>query len=250
MAAVSSYCTGAVFVIVGLVLWETCQVAAHSPPEPELGPTASVDLSSVLLAVPIFGCAMFGHMNMSGLYAELQPAKKSRAPWVSAVACVASATIYLAVGAAGYLAFGRGAEEDVVAQLAAVRGQSLPVMCIQALLASYLVLKMPFLFLPLRGVTLETLAPGTDPRQLTRPYHMALSAGLLALVYVLALTMPGIGTVLQLLGAICVMPLAFIVPARLSWSLETPRPTARCTVLASFGVVIAVLSLAAMAMGA
>mmetsp|Transcript_117373 Transcript_117373/g.374057 ORF Transcript_117373/g.374057 Transcript_117373/m.374057 type:complete len:445 (+) Transcript_117373:19-1353(+) len=250
LSVISTYCSCAILVVVGLIVWEAYAAYVADPPSEELAVTAGAKAGSVMLAVPIFACAMFGHMNISQVYAELKPELKARAPFISAAACLIVAALYLLIGAVGYAAFGRGAATDVVTQIAARGGESGSVLAIQALLGSFIVLKMPLAVLPLRNLSLELMMPGKDPASVSGCVNAGLTATLLGAVYLAVMLIPDLGKVLELLGAICVVPLTFVVPARLAWTLEVPRPTLRCVLLAGTGVVASVLSVAVVVSGA
>lgn len=244
---ISTYCTLAIAVSVVLMVWQAYEVFVASPPLPELSAQPYTDLSRCLLAVPIFSCAMFGHQNISQIYAELRPTLKARANLISVLACTFTGLLYLAVGSVGYAAFGRVVLPDVIAQLTARTGESTAIMATQGLLTSFVVLKMPLVILPLRVLTLEMM--GQDPGEVSRPVHVGVTVFIIAAIYATAMAIPDFGKVLELLGAVCVIPLTFIVPARLAWSLEAPRPTGRCILLFCFGVLAAGLALAVMATG-
>ncbi|CAK0789747.1 unnamed protein product [Prorocentrum cordatum] len=154
--------------------------------------------------------------------------------------------LYLAVGVVGYMAFGKNTEADVVSQIAAVRGQSRVVTSIQALLASFIVLKTPLIILPLRTLTLAILCLDINSGDLSAGKNAALTLALLVCVYCMALALPDLGKLLELLGAVCVMPLCFVVPARLSWAVEEPRRTVSCLVMGLAGLLVSALSLVSM----
>jgi len=245
LSVISAYCSFAIIAVVCLIVGESLRIWTSSPPPESSAATASTEPRSVLLAMPILGCAMFGHMNVSQVYAELRPSVKPKASLVALTACLGSAALYMVVGAVGYAAFGRSAEPDVVAQLAARGGEGGAVAAIQGLLASFIALKTPLLILPLRSLSLEVAAPEVSPAELAAPRHALLTLSLLACVYLAAVALPDLGRLLAVLGAVCVVPLCFVVPARLSWASEVPRPAARCLALAAAGGLISAFSLAA-----
>lgn len=249
LSAVSAYCSSAVLAVVVLIIWKAYCIYTDSPPLGDLGMTASTEPGSILLAVPILGSAMFGHMNISQIYAELHPKVKPLASAVALAACLGVVALYLVVGCVGYAAFGRGAKADVVAQIAASSGEDPAVVAAQGLLASFIVLKTPFLILPLRNLTVSLLAPSANAMELPLRAHAGLTLALLACVYAAAVALPDLGKVIEILGAVCAIPLSFVVPARLSWSIEVPRPATACLLLAGAGSLASVLSLTAIVLG-
>lgn len=249
----STYCSGAILVVVALIIWEACAILKAGAPSKEKQVVASTNVFSLVLALPILGCAMFGHMNISQIYAELRPDVKPNAARMVAVACVGTIALYAIVGAAGYAAFGSGALSDVVAQIAKHEGEGGVVAVIQGLLGSFIVLKMPLLIMPLRSITLSMWQSTRHEEQssatpLSALHNAVLTFVLLVCVYFVALVFPDLGTLLEILGAVVVIPLCFIVPARLSWAAEKPRPVALCLAMGLSGIGISGLSLVAVAM--
>lgn len=247
LTAVSAYCSCAILSVVGLIVTEAYNIYLEAPPVEQLAAVPSTQVRSIVLAVPILGCAMFGHMNISQIYAELQPKAKAQAPLVAMTSCICVVLLYMIVGCVGYAAFGSAAAADIVSQLAMRRGEDGVVIAIQTLLVSFITLKLPFLILPLRSVSMSLLDPAAHPSDLSPRAHTGLTVALLACVYVVAVAIPDLGKVLEILGAVSVIPLTFIVPARLSWTLEVPKPAWRCLLLAASGVVASLLSLVAIA---
>jgi len=261
LSLVTTYCSFAIFAVTGIIIWRCTEILLTSPPAPSSGPKAVTEPLPVLLALPIVSCGMFGHMNIGQIYGEMLPGVKPRANLVALTACVIVIAFYAAVGFAGYAAFGQDAQSDIVAQLAAHDREGLLVSVGQTLLTSFIVLKTPLVVFPLRAVTLGLLAPlgGQGPggprrrsaslKELPRGGNAALTAGLLACIYLVAVALPALDTLLEVLGALAVVPLCFVVPARISWAMETPRRSALCIGLGSVGAVVSALSLAEVARG-
>jgi len=245
VSLMSAYCTCAILTVVVLIVWRCLQVATSESLPQSSAPTAAAAAPSVVLALPLFGCAMFGHMNMSQIYAELRPDAKKYAPMVSLAACAGTLFLYLLVGGAGYAAFGRTAMPDVVAQLGLHCGETADIAVMHGLLGSFVVLKTPLLVLPLRSLTLQVLDPTLKPNELPPGRHFLLTLTLLAFVYLAAVALPDLDRLLEILGALFVVPLCFVVPARLSWTIEIPRPSLKCIALGVFGTVASLLSLVA-----
>merc|ERR1740123_864235 len=237
----STFCSFAILVVVFIIVWRCLQIAIGESLPESLAPTASAAPSSVVLALPLFGCAMFGHMNMSQIYAELRPEAKQYAARVSLAACTSTLSLYILVGAAGYAAFGRTAMPDVVTQIALHCGETADIAFLHVLLASFVVLKTPLLVLPLRSLTLSMMDPAPKPSELPPGRHFLLTLTLLACVYLAAVALPNLDQLLEILGALFVVPLCFIVPAKLSWAIEVPRPSLKCITLGLFGTLASLL---------
>lgn len=172
---------------------------------------------------------------------------KPQARNVVLVACVSAAVLYLIVGLIGYAAFGRETQSDIIAQISAHSGEDGFIMIIQSVLASFIIFKTPLLVLPLRNLSIGIVSPTTNPIELVAWKHILLTFGLLTCVYIATIALPLLGTVLAVNGAVCVIPLTFVVPARVSWSIEVPRPAVRCLVLALTGIVSSIISLVVLA---
>jgi len=244
LSAVSTYCSCAIVTVAVLIVWKAINIWLNDDPLPQnLLMTAQTQPRSIALCVPIFGCSMFGHMNMSQVYAEMQPKVKKQAHLVALSACGLCGALYMAVGFSGYAAFGRSAEADIVSQIIARAGEDHTTFLLQFLLVTFVISTTPLLILPLRNMTVECLAPGVNPVELSSRIHVLLTFGLLACVYLALIVMPNLGEVLDILGATCVIPLCFVVPARISWSLEDPRPVAKCIIMAVIGVLASAVSL-------
>lgn len=246
LSAVTTYCSGAIVTVVVLIIWKALSIHATTKPPSDVAAIAGTDAKSVVLALPILGCAMFGHMNISQIYAELRPDVKPKANLMVFTAVAGCLALYLGVGAVGYATFGQGAEDDIVNQMAKGSGSSSVTLIIQALLASFVLLKAPLIILPLRSLTLSLIAPSASLDDLSRRSFVALTAMLLVCVYMAALVLPNLGITLQINGAVSVVPLGFVVPARLAWSLEVQRPVLSCILLAVVGALTSIGSMAAL----
>jgi len=198
---------------------------------------------------------MFGHMNIGQIYGELLPSVKPKASLMAMVACVMVIALYLCVGCFGYAAFGKEALPDVVAQLAKHDKQGGPITVCQVLLSSFIVFKTPLLLFPLRNISLSMIEScrtrddgdgksNLDLQGLSAVQNASLTFAILACVYAVGVALPSLDTLLEILGAIAVVPLCFIVPARMAWVIESPRPTLLCVTLGVVGVLISLLSLA------
>mmetsp|Transcript_70481 Transcript_70481/g.139852 ORF Transcript_70481/g.139852 Transcript_70481/m.139852 type:complete len:413 (-) Transcript_70481:53-1291(-) len=243
LTLISTYCSFAILGVVGIIVWRCFWLIVHEPLPPGTYPTHHAHIRPVVLAVPIFGCAMFGHMNASQVYAELRPAAKAHAQLVSLAACAGTMVLYVIVGGVGYAAFGSAALPDVVAQIAMRCGETGDVAIMHGLLASFIVLKTPLLVLPLRSLALPLFCRALEPGKLAWQPNLLITSSLLGCVYFVAVALPNLDGTLEISGALCVMPLCFIVPARLSWSIESPRPSVKCILLIAFGVIGSFLSL-------
>merc|ERR1719469_636280 len=155
---VTTYCTCAMFSVVGIIICRCVAISINSPPAPESTPGVGTSAANVVLALPILGCVMFGHMNVGQIYGELLPSVKPKANLVALTSCSLVIVLYLGIGIAGYMAFGSEAWPDIVAQLANHDHGGVTMSACQVLLASFIVLKTPLLLIPLRGISIDLLS--------------------------------------------------------------------------------------------
>jgi len=226
-----------------IVIWQSVSLRAEVM---VVAPTVhATSVSSTLTSLPIIATSVFGHMNFPRIYAELCPDVKPRAAEVSVVACSLAFLLYLTVGIAGYAAFGSGALADVIAQLSTrVEGGAMTVA--QAFMFIFVICKTPLIIYPLRSQVLGIIKPSESLDNIGAALNAGLAASLLLTIYATALLIPDLGTVMDVLGALCAVPLTFIIPARLSSSIGTSTPLWRSYTLGITGVLISILSLTAL----
>jgi len=242
LALLNMYCTGAILTVVVAIVWKCYTISKESSNFAPAHPTAV----SLMLAVSILGNAMFGHMNVVQVYAELTAKTKKHAHVVPLIACIAVFVLYSAVGLSGYLAFGRSVGPDVIADIARRHGsQDYIVVLMQVLLVTFILCKVPLLVMPLRSITLGYVSPGKNPNDVSLSVNLVVVFCLLTSSYLGALALPRLDLCLEVLGATCVVPLCFTVPARLAWSCVEPRPTVASIILGLAGVCISFLTLGA-----
>jgi amino acid permease len=238
LAKLSVFCTFCLSVVVAGILFESSKKLANDPPVLDNVPTAAI--SNPLPAVPIFACAAFGHMNMPQTYAELQPKLKPKVRQIVLTAVGVSMMLYTAIGLIGYSAYGKAVKDDVVMDIGMYEDKTEAVVAtIQVLLAFFIILKTPMLILPTRGVVMTLL--GKNASEASTSLHVAVTFGILCSSYLGVMACPSLSDSLSIMGAIVVMPLCFIFPARLAWTLEEPRRPIVCISLAASGAILSVL---------
>jgi len=241
LAAATSFCFGAIVVVALLVVWLCTKQVADTVQE-----IAAVEYTTpelVLHAIPIFATSLFGHMNFPRLYAELEAGAKDRAEAIPVTAMVLLCILLLAVGLAGYAAFGDGVQDDILGQLAVVQGEGYVIGTTQTLVLMFTICKTPLLVFPLRGLVVAVLSPGKKLDDLKVWQNVLLAAVLLIIVYGSALLLPDLDLVMTILGAVCVIPLTFIFPARLLQLAEPSKCPWRSALLGTVGALISALSL-------
>ncbi|KAM0827792.1 hypothetical protein ACQ4PT_067966 [Festuca glaucescens] len=165
-------------------------------------------------AVPVIVLAFTFHFNVHPIRAELSKASDMKsAVRISLVLC---SVIYAAVGFFGFLLFGDDTMPDVLANFDRSSGSSgVPQALNDAARLSYalhLVLVFPLLHYSLRVNVDELLFPGRRPLATDTRRFVALTAALMAGLYVLAIAIPSIWTLFQYTGSTFAVCISLIFP--------------------------------------
>eukprot|EP00927_Polykrikos_kofoidii_P084212 TRINITY_DN8817_c0_g1_i1.p1 TRINITY_DN8817_c0_g1~~TRINITY_DN8817_c0_g1_i1.p1 ORF type:complete len:431 (-),score=45.87 TRINITY_DN8817_c0_g1_i1:157-1449(-) len=213
LSIVTTACFAGLLIITFLLVWQAIEQRLEAQPESKV--VQSTDFIKLVCSLPIYATSNFGHMNFPRIYAELRPDLKPNAASVSLVACGISALIYGSIGAAGYCAFGGSVQSDIILEFSAFR-QNTVINVVQAILLAFVVAKMPLLIFPLRAQVLSLVSPKQTLETLTWGYNIGLTVALCGVIFLFAVISPDLGLVMDILGALCCVPLTFIVPARLA----------------------------------
>uniref|UniRef100_A0ACD5WIS4 Uncharacterized protein n=1 Tax=Avena sativa TaxID=4498 RepID=A0ACD5WIS4_AVESA len=164
-------------------------------------------------AVPVIVVAFTFHFNVHPIRAELSKTSDMKsAVRISLVLC---SVIYAAVGFFGFLLFGDATMPDVLANFDRSSGSGVPQALNDAARLSYalhLVLVFPLLHYSLRVNVDELLFPGGRPLATDTRRFVALTAALMAALYVLAIAIPSIWTLFQYTGSTFAVCISLIFP--------------------------------------
>uniref|UniRef100_A0ACD5VSJ7 Uncharacterized protein n=1 Tax=Avena sativa TaxID=4498 RepID=A0ACD5VSJ7_AVESA len=164
-------------------------------------------------AVPVIVVAFTFHFNVHPIRAELSKTSDMKsAVRISLVLC---SVIYAAVGFFGFLLFGDATMPDVLANFDRSSGSGVPQALNDAARLSYalhLVLVFPLLHYSLRVNVDELLFPGRRPLATDTRRFVALTAALMAALYVLAIAIPSIWTLFQYTGSTFAVCISLIFP--------------------------------------
>ncbi|KAM0864477.1 hypothetical protein ACQ4PT_043901 [Festuca glaucescens] len=164
-----------------------------------------------------YGAVWCGSSNTQNavhpIRAELSKASDMKpAVRISLVLC---SVIYAAVGFFGFLLFGDDTMPDVLANFDRSSGSGVPQALNDAARLSYalhLVLVFPLLHYSLRVNVDELLFPGRRPLATDTRRFVALTAALMAALYVLAIAIPSIWTLFQYTGSTFAVCISLIFP--------------------------------------
>uniref|UniRef100_A0ACD5W1A5 Uncharacterized protein n=1 Tax=Avena sativa TaxID=4498 RepID=A0ACD5W1A5_AVESA len=164
-------------------------------------------------AVPVVVLAFTFHFNVHPIRAELSKASDMKsAVRISLVLC---SVIYAAVGLFGFLLFGDDTMPDLLANFDSSSGSGVPQALNDAARLSYalhLMLVFPLLYYSLRVNVDELLFPGRRPLATDTRRFVALTAALMAAIYVLAIAIPSIWTLFQYTGSTFAVCISLIFP--------------------------------------
>ncbi|KAM0864476.1 hypothetical protein ACQ4PT_043901 [Festuca glaucescens] len=181
-------------------------------------------------AVPVIVLAFTFHFNVHPIRAELSKASDMKpAVRISLVLC---SVIYAAVGFFGFLLFGDDTMPDVLANFDRSSGSGVPQALNDAARLSYalhLVLVFPLLHYSLRVNVDELLFPGRRPLATDTRRFVALTAALMAALYVLAIAIPSIWTLFQYTGSTFAVCISLIFPGAIV--LRCATSTIACTLV-------------------
>eukprot|EP00927_Polykrikos_kofoidii_P079940 TRINITY_DN76793_c0_g1_i1.p1 TRINITY_DN76793_c0_g1~~TRINITY_DN76793_c0_g1_i1.p1 ORF type:complete len:476 (+),score=42.26 TRINITY_DN76793_c0_g1_i1:151-1428(+) len=244
LSGVTNFNFVALVLLTIILSWQSIQQRLDAPPESE---TVQVtNFMKIVCSLPIYGTANFGHMNYPSIYAELRRESKPNAAYVSLAACFLASLVYCSLGLTGYLAFGGDAQSDVVAQLAMVR-ETTAVHFAQAMVIAIVTTKTPLLVFPLRVQVLSVISPKQTVQDLSWSHNISLTVASLSVIFFFALLLPDLGSIMDILGALCCVPLTFVVPALLAFQHpgqgHRKTPVWRSVGLGLTGVLISMLAL-------
>uniref|UniRef100_A0ACD5VVP0 Uncharacterized protein n=1 Tax=Avena sativa TaxID=4498 RepID=A0ACD5VVP0_AVESA len=164
-------------------------------------------------AVPVVVLAFTFHFNVHPIRAELSKTSEMKsAVRISLVLC---SVIYAAVGFFGFLLFGDDIMPDLLTNFDSSSGSGVPQALNDAARLSYalhLMLVFPLLYYSLRVNVDELLFPGRRPLATDTRRFLALTAALMAVLYVLAIAIPSIWTLFQYAGSTFAVCISLIFP--------------------------------------
>ncbi|KAJ6734916.1 AMINO ACID TRANSPORTER AVT6A [Salix purpurea] len=212
---------------------------------PRLMPDVT-DLTSfwkLFTTVPVLVTAFICHYNVHSIDNELEDSTQIKPVVRTALALCSS--VYIMTSIFGFLLFGDGTLDDVLANFDMDLGipySSLLNDAVRVSYAAHLMLVFPIVFFPLRLNLDGLLFPSA------RPFHQAnmrfalITIGLIATIFLGANFIPSIWDAFQFTGATAAVCLGFIFPASLTLRDRHNIATRRDKILCVFMIVLAVFS--------
>ncbi|KAJ6416091.1 hypothetical protein OIU84_004819 [Salix udensis] len=177
----------------------------------------------LLVVIPIMTNAYVCHFNVQPIYNELEgrtPQKMNRVGRITTVLCV---VVYASTAVSGYLLFGNDTESDVLTNFdkdLGIRFSSALNYIVRIGYILHLILVFPVVHFSLRQTVDALVFEGSAPLSESRKRSLALTAVLLALIFLGSTMIPNIWTAFKFTGATTAVSLGFIFPALVALRLS------------------------------
>ncbi|CAA7055532.1 unnamed protein product [Microthlaspi erraticum] len=230
------------FITAGIVI---IKLFTHGLMMPKLFPNVT-DLASfwkLFTVVPVLVNAYICHYNVHNIQNELEDATRIKPVVRSALTMCAS--VYIMTSLFGYLLFGDGTLDDVLANFDTNIGIPFGSVLNDAVRFSYaahLMLVFPIVFYPLRVNIDGLLFPAAPSLATSNLRFGSITAGLIAVIFVGANYIPSIWDAFQFTGATASVCIGFIFPSAVVLKDRHNRATDRDKNIAIFMIVLAVFS--------
>uniref|UniRef100_A0ACD6ABU5 Uncharacterized protein n=1 Tax=Avena sativa TaxID=4498 RepID=A0ACD6ABU5_AVESA len=222
LSSAASVALAIVFVLVSCVI-AAVKLAEGKISAPRMGPDFSsrAAMLDLLVVIPIMTNAFICHFNVQPIYNELKektPSNMYNVGRISTVLCVA---VYALTAVSGYLLFGDDTESDVLTNFdkdLGIRFSSVLNYIVRIGYIIHLVLVFPVVHFSLRQ-TVDALVFGESAPH-SRKKMLALTAVLLALIYLGSTMIPNIWMAFKFTGATTGLALGFMFPALMALRLD------------------------------
>ncbi|KNC55724.1 amino acid transporter [Thecamonas trahens ATCC 50062] len=204
----------------------------------------------IFVATPIIAFALGGHLQSVAIFKDLAPQKQSLANWnlIAMYVVVGLSSLYAAVASFAYMQHGAEVEANVLLSFAS----SDVLVQISAIAISVVVtLSYPLFVWSLRNSLDMLLFPDARPAPFAR--LLALSIGIVASTYTIAILFPDIKFILSFLGSTGAVLIKFVVPSYLYLRTAPPddsRMRIGAWAVLIVGVVVGLVSTTVVLVGA
>nr|GLL18790.1 sodium-coupled neutral amino acid transporter 5-like [Ipomoea trifida] len=200
-------------------------------------------LFKIFTVVPVLVTAYICHYNVHSIDNELEDSTQIKS--VVRASLTLCSSVYVLTSLFGFLLFGDGTLDDVLANFDADLGLPLGSLLndvVRVSYAAHLMLVFPIVFYPLRLNLDGLLFPSARPLVLDNVRFAVISIGLIAVVFLGANFIPSIWDAFQFTGATAAVCIGFIFPACIALRDRYGIATKRDKILCVFMVVLAVFS--------
>ncbi|XP_076933603.1 amino acid transporter AVT6A-like [Bidens hawaiensis] len=221
------------------------KLVAGSVMMPKLFPDI-VDFTSVFnlfTVVPVLVTAYICHYNVHSIDNELEDNTKIKS--VVRTSLILCSTVYVMTSLFGFLLFGDGTLDDVLANFDTSLGipySSLLNDAVRVSYAAHLMLVFPIVFFPLRLNLDGLLFPRKGPLVSDNLRFASITIGLIGLIFLGANFIPCIWDAFQFTGATAAVCIGFIFPAAITLMDRYGIASKRDKILCVFMIVLAVFS--------
>ncbi|KAJ9683015.1 hypothetical protein PVL29_018844 [Vitis rotundifolia] len=204
------------------------------------------DLTSfwkLFTVVPVLVTAYICHYNVHTIDNELEDSTQIKSVVQTSLAMCSS--VYIMISFFGFLLFGDGTLDDVLANFDTNLGipySSLLNDAVRVSYAGHLMLVFPIVFYPLRLNLDGLLFPSARPLVLDNLRFALVTIGLIIAIFLGANFIPSIWDAFQFTGATAAVCLGFIFPAAITLRDRHSIATKKDKILASFMIALAVFS--------
>jgi amino acid permease len=222
LSSAASVALAVVFVVVSCII-ALIKIAEGKISMPRMGPDFSSReaMLELLVVIPIMTNAYICHFNVQPIYNELKektPQNMCKIVRISTVLCV---VVYALTAVSGYLLFGEDTESDVLTNFdknLGIRFSTLLNYIVRIGYIIHLILVFPVVHFSLRQ-TVDSLIFG-ELSNSSRKKTLALTAVLLALIYLGSTMIPNIWMAFKFTGATTGLALGFMFPALVALRLD------------------------------
>ncbi|XP_060205249.1 amino acid transporter AVT6E [Lycium barbarum] len=224
MSSAASVALAVVFVVVAFTI-AFIKLVEGKIEAPRLTPDfgSKKAILDLLVVIPIMSNAYVCHFNVQPIYNELEgrsPQKMNRVSRITSGICV---LVYASTAIAGYLLFGKDTESDILTNFdkdLGIRFSTALNYIVRVGYVFHLVLVFPVIHFSLRQTVDALLFGGSAPLTESRKRCLALTAILLALLYLGSTMIPNIWTAFKFTGATTAVSLGYTFPSLIALRLS------------------------------
>lgn len=201
----------------------------------------------MLVIIPIMSNAYVCHFNIQPIYNELEGPSTQKMNKIGRITIVICVIIYWLTAASGYLLFGENTEADVLTNFdkpLRIRFSTSLNFIVRVGYIFHLILVFPVIHFSLRQTVNALAFSKGGPLTENRTRCLALTGGILAIIYMVATMIPSIWTAFKFTGATTAVSLGFTFPALIALRLsgkDSPELSSKEKLLAWVMLILAII---------